>query len=185
MILRRRSLQDRMFMKSLARAGAGGDGPSRKSSSPAQEVQQEQLGDLKLYRVPERTTLASRQSKQVRLMDQSGIPVDTIYGADLGEDTADSLRPRHIACCAPKTRSRITWACRCRQARSRYSAAHRGERLLEHESGLRDIAVDEEVEIDMGESSDVQVSATREKTQRRLEHSQAAAAGAGGGVARG
>ena len=36
--------------------------------------------------------------------------------------------------------------------------------LLQHESGLRDIAVDEEVEIDMGESSDVQVSVTPEKT---------------------
>ena len=42
----------------------------------AKKVQQEQLGDLKLYRVPERTTLASRQSKQVRLMDQPGIPVN-------------------------------------------------------------------------------------------------------------
>ena len=37
------------------------------------------------------------------------------------------------------------------------------QRLLEHESGLRDIAVDEEVEINMGESPDVQISATKEK----------------------
>jgi hypothetical protein len=36
--------------------------------------------------------------------------------------------------------------------------------LLQHESGLRDIAVNEKVEIDMGESSDVQLSATPEKT---------------------
>jgi hypothetical protein len=43
--------------------------------------------------------------------------------------------------------------------------SYNGERLLEHESGLRDTAVDEEVEIDMGSSSDVQVSVTPEKIQ--------------------
>jgi hypothetical protein len=43
-----------------------------------------------------------------------------------------------------------------------FSAAG-GQRLLEHESNLRDIAVDEEFEINMGESPDVQVTANREK----------------------
>ena len=60
-------------------------------------VQQEQLGDLKLYRVPERTTLASRQSKQVRLMDQLGIPVNSIYGADFATENpgSESTGPAH------------------------------------------------------------------------------------------
>jgi hypothetical protein len=39
-----------------------------------------------------------------------------------------------------------------------------GETLLEHESNLRDLAVNEEVEIDMGDSPDVQVTAAKEKT---------------------
>jgi hypothetical protein len=42
--------------------------------------------------------------------------------------------------------------------------SHQGERLLEHESGLRDIAVDEEVEIDAGFSADVQVAVVKEQT---------------------
>jgi len=42
--------------------------------------------------------------------------------------------------------------------------------LLQHESGLRDIAVDEDVEIDLGESSDVQVSAKSEKTSVDSSH---------------
>ncbi len=50
----------------------------------AQRVEQEQLGDLKLYRVPDRTTVASRQSKQVRLLDRTAIPIKIVYGADLG-----------------------------------------------------------------------------------------------------
>src|SRR5262249_13930146 len=37
----------------------------------ANKVSEEQLGDLKLYRVPDRTTVASRQSKQVRLLDKT------------------------------------------------------------------------------------------------------------------
>src|ERR1700736_6062508 len=49
----------------------------------AKKVEQEQLGDLKLYRVPDRTTVASRQSKQVRLLDRLSIPITRVYGADL------------------------------------------------------------------------------------------------------
>ena len=45
----------------------------------ARRVSQEQLGDLKLYRVPQRTTVASRQSKQVRLLDRASIPVRRVF----------------------------------------------------------------------------------------------------------
>jgi hypothetical protein len=137
----------------------------------AKNVQQEQLGDLKLYRVPARTTLASRQSKQVRLMDQSGIPVNIIYGADLAtrypasEFTAPAHRwlrtkntaANHLGLPLPSGTVAIF-------------TAYNGERLLQHESGLRDTAVDEEVEIDMGEGSDVQVSVTPEKTSIDSAH---------------
>jgi hypothetical protein len=162
MILRGES-KDRMFKVSAHLAAA----PAAMSLEEvvvtgAKRVQQEQLGDLKLYRVPERTTLASRQSKQVRLMDQLGIPVTTVYGLDLGGD-AEPTGPAH------------------RWLRTKNTAANHlglplpsgavavfgpygGARLLQHESGLRDIAVDEEVEIDMGESADVQVTGEVEET---------------------
>jgi len=129
----------------------------------AKKVQQEQLGDLKLYRVPERTTLASRQSKQVRLMDRSRIPVYTVYGAevDVDEDDADSVPAHRLL------RTKNTAANHLGLALPSGSVAvfglGGGQRLLEHESGLRDIAVDEDVEINMGESPDVQVTAKKEK----------------------
>ena len=44
----------------------------------------EQLGDLKLYRLPERTTIAARQMKQSRLIDQSGVAVERFYRAEVG-----------------------------------------------------------------------------------------------------
>jgi len=168
MILRE-EYTDRMFKRSVA----GGVMPAAMSLQDivvtGSRVQQEQLGDLKLYRVPERTTLASRQSKQVRLMDRSAIPVSTIYGADLSSDNPEPTGPAH------------------RWLRTKNSLAnhlglplpsgtvavfteHEGDRLLQHESGMRDIAVDEEVEIDLGESPDVQVSETHESTSIDAAH---------------
>ena len=162
MILREMSmeLKDRMFKKSVAAAA-----PAAMSLSEVVvtggKVQQEQLGDLKLYRVPERTMLASRQSKQVRLMDQLGVPVATIYGFDVGENE-DSLGSAHRLLRTKNTAANHLGLPLPSGSVAVFGSQH-GERLLEHESGLRDTAVDEEVEIDLGESADVQVSATREK----------------------
>jgi hypothetical protein len=134
----------------------------------SKKVQQEQLGDLKLYRVPERTTLASRQSKQVRLMDQSGIPVTTTYGVDLGGD-ADFTGPAHRWLRTKNTAANHL-GLPLPSGSVAVFAPYNGERLLQHESGLRDIAVDEEVEIDLGESADVQVSGDVEETHLDSGH---------------
>ncbi len=127
----------------------------------ARRVEQEQLGDLKLYRVPDRTTVASRQSKQVRLMDRSHVPVRFVYGAEIEtEDSEDSMpatllmRTRndaanHLGLPLPSGRVAVF-------------ARRQGAQLLQHESDIRDLAVDEEVEIDLGQSADVQVTVHRE-----------------------
>jgi hypothetical protein len=129
----------------------------------AQKVAQEQLGDLKLYRVPERTTLASRQSKQVRLMDRSSIPVNTVYGADVNVDEDDAASiPAHRLLRTKNTAANHLGVALPSGSVAVFGAVQ-GQRLLEHESDLRDIAVDEDVEINMGESPDVQVTAEKEK----------------------
>jgi hypothetical protein len=167
MILRE-EYRSRMFMKSVAAPAPAAMDLQEVVLTGAKKVQQEQLGDLKLYRVPERTTLASRQSKQVRLMDQSGIPVTTIYGLDLDDD-ADSTGPAHR-----RLRTKNTVANHLGLPLPSGSVAvfgsYNGEQLLEHESELRDIAVDEEVEIDLGESPDVQVSGEVEETHIDSAH---------------
>lgn len=43
----------------------------------------EQLGDLKLYRVPQRTTVAAMQMKQTRLVDQQAVPYEAYYTANI------------------------------------------------------------------------------------------------------
>ena len=140
------------------------------------KAQQEQLGDLKLYRVPDRTTLASRQSKQVRLMDQLDIPVTMIYQADLSEENpgfteSDSgfSGPAHRVLRTKNTRANHLGLPLPSGSVAVFSSRD-GERLLQHESGMRDIAVDEELELDMGESPDVQVSLVEEQTRVDSPH---------------
>jgi hypothetical protein len=141
----------------------------------AQTVRQEDLGDLKLYRVPERTTVAARESKQVRLLDRASIPIRTLYVADLeglGGETqlpaSKVLRVRndaahHLGLPLPAGRVQVF-------------ALRRGERLLEHQSNLRDLAVDEELEMSMGWSPDVNVAATQSGGSHRVDISNARSA---------
>jgi hypothetical protein len=137
----------------------------------AKQVEAEQLGDLKLYRVPDRTTVASRQSKQVRLMDRSQVPITMVYGADFPANATAPAAPayrvirtmnsaaNHLGLALPSGKVAVF-------------APHQGESLLEHESGMRDIAVDEELEIDMGLSADVSVSVLKESSTIDSAHAQ-------------
>jgi hypothetical protein len=141
----------------------------------AKKVEQEQLGDLKLYRVPDRTTVASRQSKQVRLLDRAGIPVTLVYGADIAaEQTQEPVpasrwlrtlntRTNHLGLPLPSGHIAVF-------------AARAGENLLLHESALRDLAVDEELEITVGEARDVEVATSWADPVNRVAISNAGAA---------
>jgi hypothetical protein len=143
------------FATAAARADA-----LQEVSLTGSRVSQEQLGDLKLYRVPQRTTVAARQSKQVRLLDRQSIPVHRVYTADVyvdgnphGQDSrwpvSSVLRTRndvnnHLGVPLPSGQVAVF--------------SLRGDaRLLLNETGIRDLALNEEVELDLGRASDVQV----------------------------
>jgi hypothetical protein len=148
------------------------------------KVEQEQLGDLKLYRVPDQTTVASRQSKQVRLLDRTGVPVTMVYGADLDQEQ-DSGQP---FAANRSLRTKNTTANHLGLPLPSGSVAvYRGQgeaRQLESESTLRDLAIGQELEIKMGRSADVQVEkamltsyndAARMRTTTRVKISNARA----------
>jgi hypothetical protein len=140
----------------------------------ARQVVQEQLGDLKLYRVPDRTTVAARQSKQVRLLDRSAIPVSAVYSAEFdfaanGSDRAMQAEKllrasndvaHHLGLPLPSGQVTVF-------------SERDGARLLVQETGMRDLAVDEELEIDLGSSADVEVKAVKEHENNRVEVSNA------------
>lgn len=49
-------------------------------------AKQEELGDLKLYRFPERVTVASQAQKQVAFLQRSAVPMRALYVSDIFED---------------------------------------------------------------------------------------------------
>jgi hypothetical protein len=124
-------------------------------------VEQEQLGDLKLYRVPDRTTVAARQSKQVRLLDRQAIPVSFVYGADLEANQPAASAPASLLLRTQNTAANHL-GLPLPSGRIAVFVERGDEKLLRHESGMRDLAVGEEVEINMGNSPDVRVTAVKE-----------------------
>jgi hypothetical protein len=125
-------------------------------------VTQEQLGDLKLYRVPERTTVASRQAKQVRLLDREHVPVRRIYGIELGpfNDSDGPLPARILLRAKNDTAHHLGLPLPSGQIAV---FARRGDtRLLLQESGIRDLALEEELELPAGTSNDVLVTRVTE-----------------------
>ena len=133
-----------------------------KSAAAAQRVEEEQLGDLKLYRVPERTTVSSRQSKQVRLLDRHAIPITILYEASL---PANENMPAFPAARFLRTRNDAAHALALPLPSGQVASFLLGRdgSLLLAESPLRDIALDEEFELALGDSPDVQIEAVRER----------------------
>ncbi len=53
--------------------------PARVMVTGARIAKMSELGDYKLYTLPDPTTVAARQTKQVQLLDQPGVPFQRIY----------------------------------------------------------------------------------------------------------
>lgn len=62
------------------------------SRIPRMNAKQEELGDLKLYRIPEPVTVAAISQKQVAFLDKSDVPVEIVYRSDIYEDEASEPR---------------------------------------------------------------------------------------------
>jgi hypothetical protein len=153
-------VRDRMFKKSvMARAAAIAPAAMdlQEVVVTGAKVQQEQLGDLKLYRVPDRTTVASRQLKQVRLMDREHIPVSTVYGFEVSAAAEEEdPQPAHRLLRTENTLTNHLGLPLPSGSVDVYGQREGGA-LLQYESKLKDLAVDQEVEIDMGTVPDVEV----------------------------
>jgi len=57
-----------------------------------QQVVQEELGDLKAYRVPTPTTVAAKSQKQIALLAKDAVPVAIVYESAIGFDGAADPR---------------------------------------------------------------------------------------------
>jgi hypothetical protein len=135
----------------------------------SRRAEQEDLGDLKLYRVPDRSTVASRQAKQVRLLDSLAVPVARIYDFDLYPNNTMDFAPMEVILRTqndtvnnlgiPLPSGRV----------SVFETAGSGatsRRLLAGETSLRDLAVNEETELLLSGGAAVQIRQTTESRQR-------------------
>lgn len=63
----------------------------RNADGIVDSISAEDIGGLKLYRVPERTTVASNSQKQVLLFNRPNVPVELVYTAWADEDSVGQV----------------------------------------------------------------------------------------------
>ncbi len=132
----------------------------------------EELGDLKLYRIPERVTIAAQSSKQVAMIDRPKIRVERIHTGAFEEfDYDKDDKPESVA-------AGLVLRAENREANGlglplpaggvALFEPVGGAPILVAESRLRDRAIGDEVEIGAGESPDLRyVVAARPASDRR------------------
>ena len=128
-------------------------------------AEQEDLGDLKLYRVPDRTTISSRQSKQVRMIDAKAVPVAKIYEARLYADSDSDFEPLDLILRTKNDKKNelgIPLPSGRVMVFERAGSGAAAQRLLAGQTTLRDLAIDEETELRLTGGPDIQARQVNE-----------------------
>lgn len=126
----------------------------------------EELGDLKLYRVPDRTTLASHQSKQIRLLDRASIPVTKNYRARAFTNYAMDYVPVNRVIKTKNDKSNNLGLPIPSGSVSVFELFGKGaatQRALAGEGGIGDYAVNEDVEILLEGGAEVLARVVKER----------------------
>jgi hypothetical protein len=124
-------------------------------------AQMSQLGDYKLYSLPEPTTVAARQTKQVLFLEQSGVPFERVYRVRLDpEDLPDedeALSPAVILELKNETASGLGKPLPAGTV-SVIEAVGPGRLVLAARPKVRDMAVGLPVELELGAAMGVTVA---------------------------
>lgn len=121
------------------------------TGSRARPVVQEDIGDLKAYRVPEPTTVAAKSQKQVALLDKEAVPVSIVYASTISFSGASRPQVRLRAM------NKVDKGLGLPLPAGPVALFERqnGRELLIGESSTDDKAVGEEVELKFGAASHV------------------------------
>ena len=123
---------------------------------------EEVLGDLRLYRIPEPVTVAAMSQKQVALLQRDGVPVEIVYRANAyaaGESGATPV-------ITTRNRESQGLGLALPSGEVAFFQNHGGRRILVGQGRTRDLAVGEDVEIELGVSVDVRTSLVLEAETR-------------------
>ena len=121
-----------------------------------------QLGDYKLYTLVEPTTVAARQTKQIRFLEQPHVRFETLYVLKAGDlsgagDDGDPTPTTTTLSFENKDADGLGLSLPAGIVSLRQSQALAGGReLFLGEPKLRDVPVNEPFELEVGEASDVQ-----------------------------
>lgn len=116
---------------------------------------QEDLGDLKLYRVPVRVTVAAQGQKQVAMIDQPEAQFDRIYNAKVGRDGDDTdPQPMAIILRSKNVKEKGLGLPLPAGGLALFELVD-GRSLLVGEDDMADHAIGEDVDIHAGNSPDV------------------------------
>lgn len=118
-------------------------------------AKQEDLGDLKYYRMPFRTDIAAKQQKQVALLAQDRVAYEQLYAAYVGNPDPRRFRPADILI-RMWNRKDDGLGLALPAGQIAFFEDAGGRRLLAGESRADDKAVDERIDFGIGESSGVQ-----------------------------
>ncbi|MFN3819049.1 DUF4139 domain-containing protein [Blastomonas sp.] len=124
------------------------------------EAELEALGDLKLYRVPFRSTVAAKGQKQVKLLSKQNVPARLVYRGSAVGNGEGAPQPLQIEVRMDnKTATGLGLPLPSGRIAVFDGAADNG--LLIGQGRMRDYAVGQEVKFTIGTSSAVQLASTR------------------------
>lgn len=116
---------------------------------------QEDLGDLKFYRVPVRVDILAQAQKQVTLLRQPGVKVETLYAGDL--DSSGASRPMTLRL-RVQNRKEDGLGLPLPSGSAAVFEQVGDARLYVGEADISDKAVGERVDYDIGQSNDVRIT---------------------------
>ncbi len=133
-------------------------------------AEQEDLGDLKFYRVPVPVTLSAKSQKQVALMRQPGVRSERLYAATLDyRDGAGQSRPMTLRVRLQNRKDDGLGLPMPSGGVALFEEVD-GSRLLAGEAEIGDKAVGERIDYDIASSADVRM-AVRRTAERAKESS--------------
>ena len=117
---------------------------------------EENLGDLKLYRVPEPVTVSAKEQKQVAFLDKEGVSGRFVYVQDCDPYSAREadLQPARILFATENDERRGLGVALPNGALTLYEPSTEGQQLVA-ETRLRDFAKGEDVELELTESAQI------------------------------
>jgi hypothetical protein len=119
-------------------------------------AEQEELGDLKLYRIPEPVTVAANAQKQVALLTKPRVRYERLYGADVNARGAHELSPVAILLRIENEKKRGLGVPLPSGTAAVFEAAG-GRTMLAGEASVEDTAIGQELDLRIGESTQVMI----------------------------